>query len=326
MLLVLAVLLILSPLAGFNKESTMPFSLVGIVSRVKPFMDVRTGVIYSYVYLSVRESEVKLPQVVVVKVLGGEIPELDLGFGVDGQPLIGEGDLIKVTVVIIGEYEGKTLLKPKGQIEVITYKTKFDTPESCYRLIRTGSGKLIKWRRKRIPFYINIKNVKKLFKKNSKAAIKRITEGALAWDKPEGAHFHLRYKGGKKAKAPKRDNKNVVMFTKIDGKGGTLGIAYYWYEISTGKILEADTIFDRSEKWYVGKSKKVPSDKVDLASVAAHEFGHWAALGHVPRNPKKCGGTSKLNTMYPEISKGDSKYRDIYVGDLNGIKRLYPKP
>ncbi len=84
------------------------------------------------------------------------------------------------------------------------------------------------------------------------------------------------------------DGEFVVAFNNIDGVGGTLGYAQYWYYAtwnnSTGswdwRIDHFDIIIDDSENWYAGTGTP-PSSQHDLESVLLHELGHAIGLGHV---------------------------------------------
>ncbi len=84
------------------------------------------------------------------------------------------------------------------------------------------------------------------------------------------------------------DGEFVVAFNNIDGVGGTLGYAQYWYyatwNSSTSswdwRINHFDIIIDDSENWYAGTGTP-PSSQHDLESVLLHELGHTIGLGHV---------------------------------------------
>jgi len=59
------------------------------------------------------------------------------------------------------------------------------------------------------------------------------------------------------------------------------------------------------------------ADAYDFLSVAAHETGHVAGLGHP--DPSACPD----ETMYPGIFKGELKKRTLHTGDIAGINALY---
>ncbi len=66
---------------------------------------------------------------------------------------------------------------------------------------------------------------------------------------------------------------------------------------------------------YGGKSSC--RSKYDLESVATHEFGHLAGLGHVT------GSTHRNLTMYPTVYYCDIRNRTLARGDVLGLRQKY---
>ena len=55
---------------------------------------------------------------------------------------------------------------------------------------------------------------------------------------------------------------------------------------------------------------------MDFENIAQHELGHAFGLGHP-------SDTCTEETMYRFASNGETKKRDLYDGDIAGIKALY---
>lgn len=83
-------------------------------------------------------------------------------------------------------------------------------------------------------------------------------------------------------------------------------------------MVDADAKYDSGESWWTYLSP-VPSNKLDVWSVAAHEFGHWLSLDHSCMSPD-----GKIPTMCTPINYGTSWAHTLAQDDKNGIQALYP--
>ncbi len=115
------------------------------------------------------------------------------------------------------------------------------------------------------------------------------------------------------------DNKNEVMFGDLGPN--TLGVTITWGYFSgpppTRQLIEWDQMYNQVDfkNWSIDPDGAVP-ENFDFLSVATHEMGHSAGLSHP-------SDTCVNETMYRYISTGDDKDRDLYTGDIAGIKNLY---
>ena len=109
------------------------------------------------------------------------------------------------------------------------------------------------------------------------------------------------------------DGTNVVGFGALPGD--FLAITCIW--TVGGRIVEADMKLDGAVAW--ATALEGCRDRILLASVATHEFGHVFGLGHV--------GEAKhgLLTMSVRIN-GDCQPAEttLGLGDLIGLESLYP--
>jgi hypothetical protein len=76
-------------------------------------------------------------------------------------------------------------------------------------------------------------------------------------------------------------------------------------------MTKCKTYFNSDKQW----STSGESNKIDVQSVAAHEFGHWLSLNH---------STNPDATMYMYVYRGDIKMRDLHSDDIAGIRSIYP--
>ncbi|HUT33118.1 MAG TPA: matrixin family metalloprotease [Planctomycetota bacterium] len=80
------------------------------------------------------------------------------------------------------------------------------------------------------------------------------------------------------------------------------------------EILEADLLFNDGYVW--GDAAANP-DLMDVQNIATHELGHVAGMDdlYLP--------DAGLETMYGYSEEGDLIKRDLYNGDITGIRKLY---
>jgi hypothetical protein len=129
------------------------------------------------------------------------------------------------------------------------------------------------------------------------SAVDAIASGYYTWN-GAGTSFRFAMGGG-----------GSVSWTPIDGPGSTLATSTVWYYEATKEIVAASAQFDSEDAWATDGDRR----SFDIQSVAAHEAGHWLALGHTG-----CPG----NVMNPTIGRGEVK-RGLGAGDVAGINAIY---
>jgi hypothetical protein len=117
----------------------------------------------------------------------------------------------------------------------------------------------------------------------------------------------------------KMDGVNAIMWKPL--RRTTLGITFVWYSVSSGELVEADTVFNKRRPWAVfANSPECQSspDAYDLQNIATHEFGHWIGLEDLYDD------ADKDLTMYGFGAGGEVKKRTLGAGDVSGRNQLEP--
>jgi hypothetical protein len=112
---------------------------------------------------------------------------------------------------------------------------------------------------------------------------------------------------------------NRIEWGPIDGAGGTVAFSQACKARATGgmKLVVGIRIrFDSDDAF----SNAPSASEIDAESVAAHEFGHTAGLGHVTKWQDGC------LTMYNLIPPGATYKRALGWGDKVGLDQLYAVP
>jgi hypothetical protein len=114
----------------------------------------------------------------------------------------------------------------------------------------------------------------------------------------------------------KAGNANVILFQdKVwphVGSGSTLALTTVTYNVDTGEIYDADMELNSANVTFTMDDKAV---KYDLASIAAHETGHFLGLSHSATNTA---------TMFSDYVPGSAQLRTLEPDDIAAICAAYP--
>ena len=114
------------------------------------------------------------------------------------------------------------------------------------------------------------------------------------------------------------DEINSVSFGDIENPGA-IGVTIVWGYFSgpqsTRELVEWDMVLDDTD--YVWGDSAIDASKMDLQNILTHELGH--SLGLADLYDFSC----QEETMFGYSSAGETKKRDLAIGDIKGIQKLY---
>jgi len=115
------------------------------------------------------------------------------------------------------------------------------------------------------------------------------------------------------------DGVNEVYFADIS-EPGAVGVTIVWGIFggrpSNRELVEWDQVYDDVDfEWT--EDAVVETNKMDYANTAVHELGHTMGMDDL------YDGSCAEETMYGYVTEGEVKNRDLNVGDITGISKLY---
>jgi hypothetical protein len=112
------------------------------------------------------------------------------------------------------------------------------------------------------------------------------------------------------------DGKNEVLFADVSTPGA-IAVTITWGIFngppSQRELVEWDQVYDDTDFTW---STSGAANDMDFQNIATHEIGHALGLGH-PED------TCVNETMYRYASEGETNKRDLEIGDVAGIEKLY---
>lgn len=113
------------------------------------------------------------------------------------------------------------------------------------------------------------------------------------------------------------DGLNEVYFGSIEDSNA-IAVTIIWGVFGGApknrRLVEWDMVYDEVDfAW----SATGEADKMDFENIATHELGHSVGMGDLYE--LKCS----FETMYGYASNGETNKRDLNVGDIEGISKLY---
>jgi len=296
---------LLVPARGNQEENNQDLAdlanqvVIGKVAQMKSQWNNNRTMIYSYVKITVEQVLKGAYQTeVTARCLGGEVE--DIGIGVSSEPTFNVGERVKLYLkfeetgnfALVGGVRGKISLTGGASSTGYSY-----------------SG--VHWSDGALPVKYYINQVGTPDTENEFMAVQRSFQ---TWEDDPGSYMDYTYMGTTSAGAETRDSLNVIAWGSIDGPGNILARTTYRYSVLGKHLFEFDIVFDEEETW----SSSGEPNKFDVQSVCAHEAGHTLVLNDL------YNAADKEETMYGYISLGEVKKRDLYSGDIAGIRYIYP--
>lgn len=149
------------------------------------------------------------------------------------------------------------------------------------------------------------------------------------WQALPTASIAFQFAGFTAARPFEDDGQAVLGFQERPELNRVLASTSLLIDNTTGEILESDIFFNTAFQWSVASGGE--AGKFDLESVALHEIGHLAGLGHSAlgeTEPRPEGGRRVIAAeavMFPiAYPAGNVLGRSLRADDIAGISDLYP--
>ena len=308
--LVLALTLALIPLSSgentdqetFQSQVVAEHVLIGKVKNMESrWNDDRTS-IYSYVTISVENwlTKSRGDEEITIKYVGGEVG--DIGCWVSDQPHFSIDERVKVFLKL--EETGEFTVAGGGQGKIsLSISASSPSPGYSYSGYHWHSNSLP------VKYYIN-----ELGTPDTTDEFTAVQQSFQTWEDDIGSYMDHTYMGTTNKSYNPYDGYNIVSWGNIDGVGKILARTTIRYYVSSKEIVECDIVFDEAETW----STTGEPNKFDVQNSGTHEAGHTLSLNDLydPADSEE--------TMYGYGSPGETKRRDLYYGDIAGIRYIYP--
>jgi hypothetical protein len=189
-----------------------------------------------------------------------------------------------------------------------------DEDESGYYALL---GKGLKWKTTPVSYVIDPGNADEL---EEEFIVDAVSQSAEEWDEHTGIElfsnsYTINYELSWDDDNP--DGRNEIVFEDYPQQG-VIGVTVVWGYFSgppgQREIIEFDIMFDTDFTW--GNADNDPT-VMDLQNIATHEFGHGVGLDDLYQD------AAHQETMYGYADYGETIKRDLYIGDQEGIKKLY---
>jgi hypothetical protein len=209
----------------------------------------------------------------------------------------------KIVAKVPGRVSSSTKPGGDGNVQVFTSD---GTPSDNYGNFNVtysyGGGKLAG---NKITYMVNPNNV------GAVNVIPVIQAATNTWNNA-GADFGFVYGGPSSKTDVAMDGENSVIWVNYD-TGSVATTTTWWVGADAKTIAESDIAFnDFSIDWGTDNSLT----KMDVQTVATHEFGHWLQLLDL------YGSTDSKKVMYGFVNDGTIK-RVLNAEDISGIKWIY---
>jgi hypothetical protein len=182
------------------------------------------------------------------------------------------------------------------------------------------------WHETPVRYYVTSTSVPAVSETDFQRAVTRAFD---TWEGVASASIEFEFGGSTTDPPGAEDGRSTLGFLLEPDLDRVLAATGFVVDLSTGEIVESDVFFNSLFPWSV--SAAGTPDRFDLESVALHEIGHFAGLGHSAIGETEIGPTGRRvlaaeAVMFPiAFRAGSIAGRRLFPDDIAGISDLYPE-
>jgi len=222
-------------------------------------------------------------------------------------PIVSWSDTRLVCSVPVGPIEGDQVSAGSGPV---TVRTSGGTSNGVLFRVTFGYGQK-KWpgAQPTVQYYVN----ENAWDCSGEAAA--IQRAMSSWN-AVGAKLAFQYMGSHTNTIATQNFRNELLW----GSEEDVAVTHTWSYVSSGDIVECDTVFSDSRSW--STSSSAGGNEWDVESIALHETGHWLMLEDLYGDAGD-GTYDEDKVMYGYGSTGQI-LRTLHAGDQAGLWWIYP--
>ena len=189
-----------------------------------------------------------------------------------------------------------------------------------------GTPTRLTWTQARVRWFATDRGAPGVSAQQFQATLQRAFQ---TWEDVPSASMSFQFVGFTSASPFEDDDLSVLGFQSHPELERVLGATTFVLDSVTGELIESDVFFNEEFPWSTAAGGD--AGRFDLESVALHEIGHLAGLGHSALGETELrpeGGRRVLASgavMFPiSFGRGNVADRELQPDDIAGLSDLYP--